>query len=279
MDIDSYLARIGYAGPRTPTLDTLNGVVRAHVQAIPFENLAVLLGQPVSIEPGDVVRKLVYERRGGYCFEHNTLLLQVLSELGFTATAWSARARYQRPERYSVPRTHMCLQVQVDGQAYLVDGGFGGLSPTAALPLVPNVELPTPHEPRRLLLQGRWEGLQIREPDAVILHQAYFSETWHDLYELTLEYMPLPDREMGNWYTSSHVNSHFRTQLMVARATPDGRITLQNHELTKRGRHGVSERRQLTSHDELLGVLAEEFELFLPPKTRLECPGLVGLSR
>ena len=278
MDIDSYFGRIGYDGPRAATLTTLNAILFGHVRAIPFENLSVLLGEPISLEPAAVHHKLVHEKRGGYCFEHNTLLLHVLSELGFSVIPLSARARYQRPERYSLPRTHLCLRVELNGQPYLVDGGFGGFSPTAALRLVPDVEQSTPHEPRRLVREGHWESLSLRGPDAAIVHQAYFSQAWHTLYEFTLEFMPLADREMGNWYTSCHPNSHFRTQLMAARATTHGRITLLNRELTVRARDGSSQIQVLESHTELREALSRQFGIPLASGARLDCAGLADLA-
>jgi len=278
MDLGSYFARIGYQGSRTVSLETLNAIVSAHVRTIPFENLAVLLGEPISLAIADVTEKLVYRRYGGYCFEHNTLLLHVLEELGFSVTALSARSRYQWPERYSLPRTHMCLRVDLGRRTFLVDGGSGGLSPTAALEIVADVEQQTPHEPRRFVREGHWEALALRGPDAVIMHQAHLGDAWHDLYELTLEPMPPIDREMGNWYTSCHPNSHFRNKLMVARATEHGRLTLGNRELTRRCRNSSTETRILTTHDELSEVLWQEFGIRLAQGTRLACAGLAGLD-
>jgi N-hydroxyarylamine O-acetyltransferase len=278
MDLGSYFARIGYQESRAVSLETLNAIVSAHVRTIPFENLAVLLGEPISLAIADVTEKLVYRRYGGYCFEHNTLLLHVLEELGFSVTALSARSRYQWPERYSLPRTHMCLRVDLGRRTFLVDGGFGGLSPTAALEIVADVEQQTPHEPRRFVREGHWEALALRGPDAVIIHQAHLGDAWHDLYELTLEPMPPVDREMGNWYTSCHPNSHFRNKLMVARATEHGRLTLGNRELTRRCRNSSTETRILTTHDELSEVLWQEFGIRLAQGTRLACAGLAGLE-
>ena len=86
---------IRHTGPREPTLDTLRGLVFAHATSVPFENLDVLLGRGVSLADDDVERKLVTDRRGGYCFEQNSLLLRALSALGFEATPLSARVRLQ----------------------------------------------------------------------------------------------------------------------------------------------------------------------------------------
>jgi N-hydroxyarylamine O-acetyltransferase len=69
IDLDAYFARIGFDGPRAPTLATLNAIVHAHVKAIPFENLDVLLGLPIDLAPAALEQKLIHGRRGGYCFE------------------------------------------------------------------------------------------------------------------------------------------------------------------------------------------------------------------
>jgi N-hydroxyarylamine O-acetyltransferase len=98
-DLSAYFARISYAGPREPTLAALRGIVGAHATSIPFENLDVLLGRPIRLDPGALLDKLVRHRRGGYCFEHNTLLLRVLEALGFAVEGLAARVIWGRPRR------------------------------------------------------------------------------------------------------------------------------------------------------------------------------------
>jgi N-hydroxyarylamine O-acetyltransferase len=278
VDVEAYFRRTGYGGPGTVSLETLNAIIARHAQSIPFENLAVLLDQPISIEPGAIEDKLVHGGRGGYCFEQNTLLLHVLQALGFRVTALSARSRYRRPERYGIPRTHMLLRVELEGSSYLADVGFGGFTPACALELMLDERQETPHEPRRLVSQGRWIDLSLHEPDAVLLLQAYFSDAWHSLCELTLEHMPETDREMANWYTSAHPRSHFREHLSVARTTPQGRVVLHDRELTFRGRRGALDTIVLDTYDQLLDALAEHFALKFPRETRFTCPGLAGIA-
>jgi len=263
IDLDAYFARIGYHGLREPMLATLNALVCAHVQAIPFENLDVLLGRPIDLEPEALMRKLVHERRGGYCFEHNSLLLCVLTELGFEAQPVSARVRYQRPRDFTPARTHLFVRVELE-ESWLVDVGVGAMSPTAALRLAETGPQATPHEPRRLL---RENGL--------IYHQVQFGEDWHDVCEFTLEKMPPIDRVVANWYTSTHPSSHFKKRLLVARALPEGgRCGLLNRELSMRGRDGRAERRVIASPDELLDVLAEYFGLQFAAGTLFPCDAL-----
>jgi N-hydroxyarylamine O-acetyltransferase len=95
-DLDAYLARVGYAGPRVPTLPVSRELTAAHAQAIPFENLDVLLGRRIDLAIDAVFAKLVRQGRGGYCFEQNGLLLQALTALGYEARPLSARVRIDR---------------------------------------------------------------------------------------------------------------------------------------------------------------------------------------
>jgi N-hydroxyarylamine O-acetyltransferase len=263
IDIDRYFTRIGYRGPRTASLATLNAIAAAHVQAIPFENLDVLLGRPIDLEIGAVQRKLVDAGRGGYCFEQNSLLLAVLTELGFAARALSGRVRFQRPRDYTPPRTHLFVRVELDGP-WLIDVGVGSMSLSSAIRLDTVDPQTTPHETRRIIREGE-----------LTYHQARLGDDWHDVYETTLEDMPPIDREVGNWYTSAHPRSNFKLHLMVARALPDGRrASLLDRELAVRERDGSAQRRMLGSPEELLAVLAEQFGLVFPPGTRFPCPGL-----
>jgi N-hydroxyarylamine O-acetyltransferase len=262
--LDAYFERIGYAGPRAPTLEALHAITAAHAQAIPFENLDVLLGRPIDLEIDRVFQKLVHDGRGGYCFEQNNLLLHVLTELGFQVVPLSARVRLQHPRSFTPPRTHLFLRVELGGESWLTDVGVGRASLTSAIRLITDLEQATPHEPRRIVREGgRW------------FHQVRFEGgDWSDVCEFTLEEMPPIDRELANWFTSAHPRSHFKNRLLAARAAPDGaRITLLNDELSLRPRSGPPTKRRITDPDELLELLATHFGLRFPPGTRFGAPG------
>ena len=111
IDLTAYLERVGYAGPREPTLGGIAGIVAAHATAIPFENIDPLLGRGVRLDTGSLVAKLVDAGRGGYCFEHNTLLLHALRALGFQVEGLAARVLWGRPESDPTARSHMLLRV------------------------------------------------------------------------------------------------------------------------------------------------------------------------
>lgn len=262
-DLDAYFARVGYDGPREATLPVLHALTHAHATSIPFENLAVLLGHGIDLDPAAVERKLVHQRRGGYCFEQNSLLLHVLAAIGFEVRPISARVRWQRPRDFIPPRTHLFLRVEIDGASWLTDVGVGGLSLTGALPLDESGrELTTPHETRRIVREG-----------GRLFHQVRIGAEWLDVCEFTLEEMPPIDRELANWFTSAHPQSHFKSRLVVARATRDGRLSILNHEFTRRDRRGQADTVAIRDAEELLGILDEHFGLRFPPGTRFGPPG------
>ncbi|HSI10824.1 MAG TPA: arylamine N-acetyltransferase [Chthoniobacter sp.] len=268
IDLDAYFQRIGYTGPREPTLATLNGLVFHHVQTIPFENLDVLLGRPIALDAASIERKLIHEQRGGYCFEQNGLFQLVLESLGFEITPISARVRWQRPRDFTPARTHLFTRVEIDGVPWLADVGVGGMSPSAALRLELNTEQPIPHEPRRLIKEG-----------TIYFHQVRLGDEWQDICEFTLEAMPPIDREVANWFTSTHPNSHFKSNILVGRAAANGgRVTLLDNKLTIRDAGGNADTRMLGSKKELLAVLAEFFGLHLAADVHFHLPAAAWLS-
>lgn len=262
--LDAYFDRIGYKGSSNPSLDLLNKITFAHVQNIPFENLDILLGKSIDISLDSIFEKLIIQRRGGYCFEQNGLLLYVLKKLEFEVSPISARVRLDKSRDYTPPRTHVFLRVELNGLSWLTDVGVGGVSLTSAIQLIPNIEQKTNHETRRILSENN-----------KFYHQVLFPNGWIDVCEFTLEEMPEIDRELANWFTSAHPKSHFKDRLIVARAGNDGkRLTLVNRELSERDKNGVAHKSIINSPKELLVILKEKFNLIFPVGTEFNTPGL-----
>ena len=262
--LDAYCSRIGYGGPLEPTFDTLCAMHERHAQTIPFENIDVLLGQGVSLDPDTITRKLLQERRGGYCFEHNGLLFDVLRALGFEVAPMLARVRWLVPPGTQTPQTHMALRVVIDGRPWLADAGFGGIGLMHPLALDTEGEQHTRYEPRRLVRHGR-----------NLLQQILIGDAWSDVYLLYPDEAYPVDFEVANWFTSRHPSSRFRHNLMVARADGERRLTLWNREFTVRHVDGSANKRTVHDPAELLVLLEMEFGLSLPAGVRLECAGLV----
>ncbi len=252
-DLEAYFQRIGYGGDRAPTLATLQGIHQRHPQAIAFENLSSFLGQPVSLELPSLMQKLVYGDRGGYCFEQNGLLRSVLTTLGFSVTGLGARVLWQLPPNTLTPRSHMVLRVDLAGEPYIADVGFGGLTLTAPLRLIPNLEQETPHGRFRLIQsEGFW------------VLQAQIAQDWKSLYQFDLQPQYPCDYGVSNWHVSTHPDSIFVTGLMIARVDCDRRYGLRNTELATHHLAGQTEKRQLISVEQLEAVLTETFQLKLP---------------
>src|SRR5687768_13177258 len=110
-DLGAYLQRIGYEGETSPELNILRALVTQHVETIPFENLNPLLRRPVLLDVKSLQRKLIHDRRGGYCYEQNLVLKHALESLGFRVTGLAARVVWESPEGHITPRSHMLLRV------------------------------------------------------------------------------------------------------------------------------------------------------------------------
>jgi N-hydroxyarylamine O-acetyltransferase len=261
-DLDAYLERIGYTGPRRATIDTLEAIHARHPQAIPFENLNPLLRWPVRLDTASLQQKLVRGGRGGYCFEQNLLLFHALRALEFEVTGLAARVLWNAPEGDVRARTHMLLLVDLDDRPYVADVGFGGLTLTAPLRLQPDIEQATPHEPFRLIKAGAAN-------DAFVM-QARFGGEWRPLYRFDLQEQLLPDYEVTNWYLSNHPDSRFVTGLIAARADRGCRYALSNNELAVHHMNGQTERRVLASAAAVRAALGETFRLTLPAGPELE---------
>jgi N-hydroxyarylamine O-acetyltransferase len=127
MQLGRYLERIGFPDDARPDIATLHGLLRAHVLAVPFENLDVQLGRPVTTDVDDAYRKIVIDRRGGWCYEQNGIFGWALEQIGFEVTRIAAAV--MRAERGDVSEAnHLALLVRTpDGSdTWLADAGFGG---------------------------------------------------------------------------------------------------------------------------------------------------------
>jgi N-hydroxyarylamine O-acetyltransferase len=258
-DLTAYFERIGYGGPAVPRLETLCEIHRLHPQAIAFENLNPLMHWAVPLDIRSLQHKLVTQRRGGYCYEHNLLLKHALESIGFRVGGLAARVLMNLPEDSVRPRTHMLLQVDIEDEIWIADVGFGGMTLTAPLRLVEHVQQATPHEPFRLT---RLSG------DYVL--QAQVRDEWRTLYRFDLQQQVLPDYELASWYLSNHPESHFVQRLIAARTAPQRRYALRQNELAIHELGGETVRRSLRSAESLREVLSATFGIALPQSDELD---------
>jgi N-hydroxyarylamine O-acetyltransferase len=254
IDLDAYLRRIDYTGQRQPTAALLEKLHLAHVIHIPFENLDILLDRPIRLDLESLQAKLVRARRGGYCFEQNTLLAAALEAMGFAVTRLAARVRLGTTR--VLPRTHMLLKVEAEGKGWLADVGFGGEGLLKPIPLTPG----------QAVQQHAWT-YRVSTEGALWVLQSLHDRTWQDLYAFTLEPQFDVDYEMANHYASTYASSRFVQTLTAQRSTPDARYILRGREFSVvRGAEATC--RTLADAEELFRVLAGTFGLHFPPGTR-----------
>jgi N-hydroxyarylamine O-acetyltransferase len=258
LDLEAYLERIGEKTLLAPSLEGLVALHRAHCAAIPFENLDILLGRPIALDLPALEAKLVRQRRGGYCFEQNTLFEAALRALGFRVTPLAARVRVGTTEVR--PRTHMLLRVDLPEGAFLADVGFGGDGLVQPIPLEGAIETWVGRTGHRLRSEG----------DLWVL-QGSNGGDWTDLHAFTLEPHYPVDFEMGSHFTSTHPRSAFVLNLVVQRSWPERRAILRNRELVVR-EDGTSTTTTVRDPEHLLEVLASVFGLAFPPGTRFRQP-------
>ena len=221
LDLDAYFARIGYAGDRAPTLPVLRDLIARHTSSIAFENIDVLAGRPPALNLEALTGKLVRQRRGGYCFEQNTLFITALRALGFRVAGLIAQVRRGSPPEVERQRSHMILRVELPEGPYLADVGYGGLTPTAPLALRTGVEQDTPHERLRLVETG----------DEITL-QAEVGADWEDIYRFGPQVQRPVDYEVANWFTATWPQGLFVNNVVATIPVPGGRRVLFNRRLT-----------------------------------------------
>lgn len=254
VNLDAYLKRIDYSGSIAPTLETLELLHRLHPSVIPFENLDSLMDRPVRLQLSDIEQKLIFDKRGGYCFEHNLLFKAVLESIDFEVDLLAASVLRQQDGDPPPPLNHMLLLVDVGGAPYLADVGFGGKGPTAPLKLRAEIEQETPGGRYRLVadypswrleleIAGDWRPLYV------------FEETPRSLED----FVPMNDFAMAA----------FRDELRAARADGDKRHALRDNRL-KTYEKGETTTRELTTVLELREVLTGVFGIALPETDQLD---------
>ncbi|MGH8347744.1 MAG: arylamine N-acetyltransferase family protein, partial [Pseudomonas sp.] len=205
-----------------------------------------------------IEQKALHGARGGYCYELNNLFLALLQELGFDARAISGRVVMGQPEGAWTARTHRLSLVIIDDVRYITDVGFGGMVPTAPLLLDSRAEQLTPHEPYRIDLHV--DGFTLR---------ANIAGEWRAMYIFDLQRQEDIDFAVGNWYVSTHPESSFVKQLMVARTGEGWRRTLNNGSFAIHRIDQDSERRQVADVPSLIELLHSEFGIHVPEHGQL----------
>lgn len=248
----AYLARIGAAAPEAPTAEALASLHRAHLLAVPFENLDISLGREVELDRAALVDKVVGDRRGGYCYELNGLFALLLRHLGYAVDLVSARVA-TADGGLTDDFDHLALVVRGGRleEPLLADVGFGD-GFVEPLPLRDGFERPE---------RGHVVGVA-RRGDAWVSRERHEGEAWRDRFVFTTDPHPLADFADRNEWQQHSPDSHFTRSRIVSLLTPTGRRTLSGDRLitTTRGRRDET---VLAGDDAVRAALAEHFGIVL----------------
>lgn len=246
--MNAYIRRIGVVPPLPPSIDTLRRIQRAHLETVPFENLDLLLGRPIPIDVDLFYRKVVRERRGGFCYELNGLFCELLRSLGFRVTLHSARV--WNGSEWGPEFDHLCLRVDLD-ESWLVDVGFGD---SFLLPL-------------RFAERGEqfdaWSAYRLLEDGAdLILEERKPNAAWTPSYRVAPVARRLEEfAEQCHWFQHDPT-SNFLRKTICSRATPEGRITLSGMRRIET-RDGVKSESLLSGAHSLGDALRTDFGIRL----------------
>ncbi|HEX2996276.1 MAG TPA: arylamine N-acetyltransferase [Anaerolineales bacterium] len=254
MDIPLYLARIRYTPPLQPDAQTLRGLHRAHMLNVPFENLDIGLKRPIRLSEAALWNKIIVQRRGGFCYELNGLFARLLKEIGFQVTYLNARV-YNREGSLGIDFDHLTLLVQVPDQSarWLADVGFGD---SFTEPL----SFDEPGEQVQGLRVYRLE----QTPGGYITWKRNYDGIWERQYFFDLIPRDFPaDYETACLYHQTSPQSSFTRGSIISKATPEGRVSLEDGWLIVT-RNGQRMERAVESKDEHRALLKQHFAVTLP---------------
>ena len=242
MDVDAYLRRIEYDGPRQPSAATLRDLHRQHLFTVPFENLDIPLGTPIDLDLERIYEKIVTRRRGGFCYELNGLFAELLRTMGFEVQMLSARVR-REDGGFGPEFDHMLLKVGLD-EPWLVDVGFGDSFVDPIVFHAGGADHVNGHRYVVLPLGDEWQLLREDEKGQTPLY------AFRDFpYRLS-------DYQGMCAFHQSSPESHFTKSWICSRATAEGRITLANMRLIV-SREGEREEIQLSTPGDVRRCLRE----------------------
>ncbi len=197
-------------------LSLVKTLQKKHLATFSFNNFAVIKGHEISLNIHDIIGKIVSRNEGGYCFEHNKLMHDVLKYLGFDARL--VVARVINNQDIDSPRTHRITLLTWRGDSYLIDVGFGANCPTTPL-TIDNAEETESSVQLHRIIKNKNKEYQVE----VLTDSGYFS-----LYTFNLERYTEADCSIGNFYSSRHPNAAFVNNLVASLILPKRILSLIN---------------------------------------------------
>jgi N-hydroxyarylamine O-acetyltransferase len=239
----SYLEALDLA-PTESSVALLSEIVRRHVAALSFSSVGPRMGDDLPLHTDALLDRIVVRRRGGYCFEQNGLLFEMLDELGFDVTMYLARIVFNREGHPAL--THRITVVHLDGVDWLVDVGFGPLGPPMPVPMNGDVAVDSWRRFRVNALDDGARALEVDRDGAFV-----------PLYRFDLVRFGQSDAELGHFYSHRHPEATFVNNLVASRILDDEIRSLRNREYWVVTASG-EERHDVADAPDLLRILNEE---------------------
>lgn len=252
--LDDYLKRISFVGNPKADVETLSELMRHQLLSIPFENIDVHLTREVSLIPEDLVRKIIYSRRGGYCYELNGIFAMALSAIGFSYSFCGARPMFYPTLR---PKTHVVIIVQLDGNKWLCDLGFGSFG----------IRTPISLEQLDVTIAQDYDRFMLSKMDTdTYLLKALKNNEWNNQFSFDLYPMKWIDLLLPNYFNSTNVDTIFVQKLLAIRYTSEGRIILVGNKMTRYIKGQVEE--CFINPDDIVNFLESDFLIDWPAIAR-----------
>ncbi len=230
---------------RSLDLEFLSDIAKRHVATFAFSSVGCRLGEDLPLDFASLYRRIVVQRRGGYCFEHNGLFYEVLEELGFAVELYLARVIYNQDIHPGL--THRITLVELDERRYILDVGFGSLG--ARVPV-------------SMSKQESIDGdriFRIAEPRAGEFHmQVFKGDDFFSLYRFELARYGQADCELGHFYSHRHPEAAFVNHLVVSLIFDHEVRSLRDLAywvITKSG----TQKQRINNADQLRRILVGEF--------------------
>lgn len=236
--------------PQELSIELVQEIQTKHLASFSFNNIAVLLGDEIFLESEKIFEKVVTQNLGGYCFEHNALLYEALKTLGFKVRLLLAKVLNNMD--VDAPRTHRVTLLEFQGENYLIDVGFGALSPREPLKLD---ALYAEDAPFRI----------IKENNAQYRVQIENKKNYFTLYKFDLHTYTHADCIMGNFYSSNYKDAVFVNNLVVSLIKPELTLSLRNrlyHRIYKDKKETIN----IQNSSQLQKIINEEFQIPLSIK-------------
>lgn len=226
--VEEYLKRIGFLGEPKIDVKTLSELQYRHFLTVPYENIDIVRGVPLSLDIDDLYEKIVTRRRGGYCFELNALFNHLLVQIGFKTTSYISR--FLLGEEQIPMRRHRVMKVEISGEYYIADVGVGVDVPILPMKIVEN-EIAT--------IMGTTYRLKSQPFLGWVLYKQK-GDDWLPIYSFTQEEQLEVDFIQPDFYCQHHPQSIFNKTNIVALKTETGRYTLDDRTFKIFDGSGVS---------------------------------------